>query len=74
MHDDDLGLYTSEELVNELLRRQTFLGVLIQGEGDWKGHWDNVRNFKVLFNGNLRTEEVRRLLGVVTDHLSTHNS
>jgi len=72
MNPEDLGLYTSEELVSELLRRQTFMGVLVRGEGDWKGHWDGVRNFKVSFNSNLDAEEVRRLLGVVTDHLSAH--
>jgi len=70
MNSDELCLYTSEELVNELLRRQTFMGVLVHGEQDWKGRWDGTRNFKVCFNGNLDREEVCRLLGVVTEHLS----
>jgi len=73
MNSEDLGLYTSEELVSELLRRQTFMGVLVRGEGDWKGRWDGVRNFKVSFNDNLDTEEVRRLLGVVAEHLPCHD-
>ncbi len=73
MNSDDLGLYTSAELINELLRRQTFIGVLVHGEDDWKGHWDGVRNFKVSFNSNLNAEEVRRLLDVVTTHLSTRS-
>jgi len=73
MNPEELGLYTSDELVSELLRRQTFMGVLVRGESDWKGRWDGVQNFKVSFNGNLDTEEVRRLLGVVAEHLPSHD-
>ncbi len=73
MNSEDLALFTSEQLVNELLRRQTFLGVLIHDEEAWKGRWDGTRNFRVSFNSNLKTEEVRRLLDVVTAHLSTHD-
>jgi len=73
MNPEDLALYTTDELVSELLNRQTFIGVLVRGEGDWKGRWDGERNFKVSFNGNLDAQEVRRLLGVVADHLLCHD-
>lgn len=72
MNSEDLSLYTSEELINELFRRSTFQGVLIHGGGDWKGRWEGMRTFKVSFNDNLDAEEVRRLLEVVGDHLSAH--
>ena len=49
MQPDDLELCTTEQLVEELMRRQTFLGVLIHSEQDWKDHWVGSRNFKVRF-------------------------
>lgn len=70
MRPDDLELCTTEQLIDELVRRQTFLGVLIHSEGDWKGHWEGERNFRVRFNGNLSAEEVGRLLGVLAERLN----
>ena len=36
---NDLAFVTSQELVNELMRRKTFLGVVIHAEGDVRGPW-----------------------------------
>jgi len=70
-----LAFYTKEELITELMRRKTFLGVVVQSESDWKRHeWGEERTFRVHFNNNLETEEAGRLLGRVASYIDCHHS
>jgi len=71
MQPSPLDLYTSTELVQELVRRQTFLGVVVHSEDDLKNRdWKGERTFKVHFGQNLSAEEACRLLSVVTERMS----
>jgi hypothetical protein len=65
-----LELYTAEQLIGELMRRKTFLGVVVQAEEDCKTRkWQGDKVFKVHFNANLSPEQAGRLLDVISDHL-----
>jgi hypothetical protein len=74
MATSDLELYTSQELIRELMRRQTFLGVVIHSENDLKGDWTDERIFKVQFNSNLEPQQVSGLLEVIADRLNCQNA
>lgn len=66
----ELEFCTTQELIDELMRRRTFLGVVVQADGDHRGGgWDDEKLFRVRFNENLSPEEVARLLGVIAGHL-----
>jgi hypothetical protein len=66
----DLELYTAQELIAELMRRETFLGVVVHSEQELRaGSWSGERVFKVHYNANLGTAEVGRLLEVVAQHV-----
>jgi hypothetical protein len=70
----ELSFVTNEELIAELMRRQTFLGVVVHCDTDWKGgEWGAERNFRVQFNGNLETEEASRLLNRVAHYIDCHH-
>lgn len=70
MDTDELELYTTEELIGELLRRRTFQGVVVHSQDDCRGRdWSGEKVFQVHFNGNLDVNEVSRLLNVVADHI-----
>ena len=75
MDSSDLAFFTNEELVAELMRRKTFLGVVVQSESDWKHDgWGEERTFRVHFNDNLATEEASRLLNRVSSYIDCHHS
>lgn len=63
----DLELFATEELLEEILRRSSFQGVVIHArEAVGNGPAVSERAFRVCFNSNFETEEVGRLL----DHVS----
>ena len=71
MTDRDLELFATEELIDELLRRTTFQGVIVHAREEAKRQdWDGERMFSVRFNGNFEAQEVGRLLEVVSRHLA----
>ena len=71
MTDRELELFATEELIDELLRRATFQGVIVHSREQAKNQdWDGERMFSVRFNGNFDTQEVGRLLDVVSRHLA----
>jgi hypothetical protein len=74
MEPTTLELCTTRELVEELLRRKTFLGVVVHSEEELKGPWQGERMFKVRFNDNLNAGEARRLLGRVAEHMEQTES
>jgi hypothetical protein len=69
MHAFPLELYSTQELVEELMRRKTFLGVIVHSEAELKGAWQGERTFKVHFNSNLDAAQAGRLLDVVAEHM-----
>ncbi|APW62541.1 hypothetical protein [Paludisphaera borealis] len=71
MTDRELELFATEELIDELLRRTTFQGVIVHSQEEAKNQdWDGERTFSVRFNGNLETQEAGRLLEVVSRRLA----
>jgi hypothetical protein len=61
--ENDLELYTTEELINEIINRTTFQGVIVHAEGDCKTNdWRGARNFKVHWNNNLERHEAGTIL------------
>jgi hypothetical protein len=70
MQPSDLELYTTRDLIDELLRRQTFLGVIVYSAEDFKGtHWSREKVFRVHFNANLDAGQACRLLDSVAGRL-----
>ena len=75
MQPADLELYSTQELIHELVRRQTFLGVIIQSEEECKDrNWGPERVFQVHYNSNLTALEASRLLDVVAEYIDLHHS
>jgi len=67
---NDLEFFGTDELIAELMRRKTFLGVVIQAEGDYReARWQGDKNFQLHFNTNLEYEQVGRLLDAIADHI-----
>lgn len=74
MQEADLAFFTTQELVDELMRRKTFLGVVVRSENEIRnGQWCDERIFKVQFNENLDSTQVSRLLDVVVDYLNRNS-
>jgi hypothetical protein len=66
MEPTDLELYTTKQLIDELMRRPTFLGVVVHSEEELKnGAWNGERIFKVHFNANMDAGQALRLLETV---------
>ena len=70
MEPSGLELYTAKELIDELMRRKTFLGVVVHSEADYKNRqWNGERIFRVHFNENLDPGQAFRLLDTVAGRL-----
>jgi hypothetical protein len=70
----ELAFFTTHELINELLRRKTFLGVVLHCESEHKSReWQGERVFRVHFNENLGTEETTRLLNTVAEYMDLNH-
>jgi hypothetical protein len=75
MQPSDLAFYTTQELIEELMRRQTFCGVVVHSADDQKREvWGDERMFKVHFNQNLDSTRVSRLLDTVSEYLDVYLS
>ena len=73
MEPSELSFFTTQELIAELMRRRTFLGVVVHSEEELKrDQWGNERTFKVHFNSNLNTEKASRLLDSVSEYIDVH--
>ena len=73
MESSELAFFSTSELIDELIQRHTFLGVVVHSEKEWKGDaWGDERTFKVHFNSNLDKAEVSRLLGRVAEYLDLY--
>ncbi len=70
MEPIDLSLCTTGELIDELMRRKTFLGVVIHSQKELKQpHCGGEQTFRVHFNDNLTGGEVSQLLSQVAEHM-----
>lgn len=70
----ELELFTTKELVDELMRRKTFLGVVVHSGEDMKSkEWNGETTFKVHFNSNLNTSQASHLLETVAQYLEQNN-
>jgi len=68
----ELDLFATGELIDELLRRATFQGVIVHAvDGARDREWEGERVFAVRHNANLDVEEAGRLLDVVSQHIAT---
>ena len=68
--DADLAFFTTAELIDELMSRHTFLGVVVQSEQEHRTRqWQGEKQFKVHFNDNLSPSEAARLLGTVSEYM-----
>jgi hypothetical protein len=71
MNPLELELFPTQELIDELLRRTTFQGVVVYAvDGAKNRHWSGERVFAVRHNANLDIEEAGRLLDVVSQHIA----
>jgi hypothetical protein len=70
MNPVPIELCTTAELVNELMNRKTFLGVVIHSEKELKGEWPGEGTFQVHFNSNLDAGQASRLLDAVAQFMS----
>lgn len=73
MDPKDLSFFTTQQLISELMQRQTFMGVVVHSTDEAKGQaWRSERTFKVHFNENLDTQCASRLLDTVAEHMSIY--
>lgn len=73
MESSELELFTTQELIAELMRRKTFLGVVVQSEQEMKEpNWGETRTFRVHHNSNLTGPEAGRLLDRIAEHISLY--
>lgn len=73
MHSVSIELCTTRELVNELMRRKTFLGVIVHSEKELKGEWEGEGTFQVHYNSNLDAGQTSRLLDAVAQYMALHS-
>lgn len=73
MDCSDLAFCSTDELISELMRRRTFLGVIVHSPEAMKnGQWGEERTFKVHYNGNLGAAKAGRLLDRVASHMQLY--
>ena len=69
----ELAFYTTQDLIRELMSRQTFYGVVVHSAEDHKRDaWQDERVFKVHFNQHLDSERASRLLDTVAEYMNIH--
>lgn len=66
----DLELHSSEELIQELLSRTTFVGIVIRSEKEAKGVSGH-RSFRVDSSNNLNTDQTLTILSGLVSQLTS---
>jgi hypothetical protein len=69
MQDSELAFYTTDELIQELMRRHTFYGCVVHSSEQHKGDDWSERTFRVHFNHNLDHARASRLLETVAQYM-----
>jgi hypothetical protein len=68
----ELELYSTRNLIEELLRRTTFQGVIVHAvEEARRADWEGERTFAVRHSASLEVEQAGRLLDVVGDYIAS---
>jgi hypothetical protein len=66
----ELAFCTTQELIAELMGRQTFYGIVVHSADDHRQEkWPDERLFKVHFNQNLDSGRASRLLDTIADYM-----
>ena len=72
MNACELDLLATRDLIDELLRRTTFQGVVVHAVDEAKNRrWAGERLFAVRHNANFDAEEAGRLLDVVSRYIAS---
>jgi len=72
MKPGELELFSTRALIDELLGRTCFQGVIVHAvDGAKDRHWDGERVFAVEHNANLDLEEAGRLLDVIGQYIAS---
>jgi len=72
MTPGDLELFSTDELIDELMSRSTFQGVVVHSRDEAKNRdWIGERIFNLRHNTNLDLEQAGRLLDVIRQHIET---
>jgi len=74
MDSSDLSFFTTKELIDEMMRRSTFLGIVVHSEEELRQEWTGERMFKVSFNQNLDAADAGRLLERVGEYMDLNPS
>jgi hypothetical protein len=71
MTTTDLELFDTQALIDELLRRTTFQGVIVHARDEVRqADWSGERTFSLRHSPSLDVEEAGRLLEVVSQYLA----
>lgn len=74
MESNELAFYPTTDLIQELVQRRTFLGLIVHSENELRnGRWNEEEIFKVHLNNNLDPAMASRLLGIISEYLMLHN-
>ena len=66
-----LELFETQELIDEIMRRKTFLGVVVGAREELRAPWpEGEKAFRVHYNENLDRDEACRLLAAVSERLT----
>ncbi len=74
MIPSELTFFTTDELIAELMRRKTFLGVVVHAEDGLRGTWQGEKIFQVHCNPNLDIAQAGRLLDAIATHIDREMS
>jgi len=74
MDGTELSFYTTKELIDELMRRRTFLGIVVHAEEELRKEWAGEKMFNVRFNQNLNAAAAGRLLERVAEYMDLNPS
>ena len=73
MQPGELSFYTTQELIDELMRRKTFCGVIVHAVDEQKqDQWPEQRIFRVHYNENLDAASASRVLETVSHYLDAN--
>jgi len=71
MDSSGLEFYTTQELIDELMRRKTFLGVVVHAKEDFReAEWRGEKLFQVHFNSNLNAAGACEVLTAIREHMA----
>jgi len=68
----ELSFFTNQQLIEELLRRTTFVGAVLFSKDPIKnGDWGDERTMTIQFNDNLSPDEAIRLFEIAAERVES---